>query len=89
MEATSSWRAKLVEHRWIAVGGAVAAGAIAGVLLPRRVLRAKLGDALVAALTAIATRLVRDAAVARLGATALAWWDEAQARTRRRRETAS
>ncbi|HTR54607.1 MAG TPA: hypothetical protein VMJ10_28140 [Kofleriaceae bacterium] len=86
---TNGWRAKLVAHRWPAVGIAVAAGAFAGLLLPRGArlpVRAKLADMAFAALAGLALRAVRDAAVHRLGAIAMSWWDEAQARARQSRD---
>ena len=89
MDPASNWRAKVAARPWPAVGLAAAAGALAGVLLPRRPglpWRAKLGDAVLATLAAIAMRAVRDAAARRLGAIAMTWWDEAQARARRDRD---
>jgi len=89
---TNGWRARLAARPWPAVGIAAAAGALAGLVLPRGprlLLRAKLGDAVLAALAAIAMRAVRDAAAHRLGAIAMSWWDEAQDRTRQPRGPAS
>ncbi len=83
-------RGRIDDNPWAAVGIAAALGAWLGFSPPRMLrfersarngFRAKLADALLAAVGAVAVRLVREAAFRQLGDVAKRWWeDSAQVR---------
>ncbi|HEY1555335.1 MAG TPA: hypothetical protein VGF94_10930 [Kofleriaceae bacterium] len=89
MPDLAAMRVRLAEHPWSSVGIAALAGATLGFMLGgarehvKSTVSTKLGEVLLAGLGALAVRIAKDAALEKLGAIALDWWDEAQSRTAR------
>ena len=76
-------RARVEEHPWELVGAAALLGAWLGFAPPRvklteaKTLRGRIADSMLAAIGAIAVRLVREAALHEVGEVAKQWWQDA------------
>jgi hypothetical protein len=73
-------RRRIAEKPWLAVGAAALLGALLGFEPPHVRSRSKVGDAVLAAIGAVALRLAREAAFRHLGELAKNWWEESGVR---------
>jgi len=69
-------RRRIAERPWLAVGAAALFGALLGFEPPHVRSKSKVGDAVLAAIGAVALRLAREAAFRHLGELAKNWWEE-------------
>jgi len=69
-------RHRIAAQPLLAVGAAALLGALLGIEPPRVRSKSKIGDAVLAAIGAVALRLAREAAFRQLGELAKRWWED-------------